>query len=584
VSGFVAVVSPGGDTTRPTEELRLLASHYRELRGSEPKGQELGSGGAAAAVAFGCEVTDDDAGWTVLQGSAHGRRSHPLTEAGLGDLDGQFSALSFARTSRAFLAATDAFAAAPVYVAERGDLVYCSTSALALARHLTPPASTSGMRHFLVTGAQFGPLTHWEGVRRLELGAALHVVDGTVTERFHWTPQPDPAVEGLSLSAAADHLLDVFVSTMRERLADAPSWLDLTGGYDSRLMALLAHRAGVSFTGNTRESSIQPDVRMARDIAQRKGWPWREMRVPWDWPDLLPRQAPRALAAGDGRLEVIQLSRVQWGHEQLAMRMPRLLSAGGGEHVQAKAWVSELPRPGRQRVNLELWTDVVGFRPVELAALAPGSLEATRAGFVDLVRPVAARYADQPSTRQLDACYAYKSSGHFGAYRAADDQDVVAQLPYYWKDTFAATFAMDFRHRSGFRLMRTMMERLDPEIARLPTTRGGPAVPMRPTTFHRYLPYYGLMGRKAVNKVGFMATGRTPFPFPVDPKWPEAESNAALVRHLVETGVLDLADLRVRPLLSDEGVRRLVAGELSSKMLGRVLTAEMALATTETSL
>jgi hypothetical protein len=536
----------------------------------------------AAAVAFGCEVTDDERGWTVLQGAAHGPRSHPMTEAGLGALDGQFASASFDATSQAFLAATDAFAAAPVYVAERGDLVYVSTSALVLARHLKPSASLAGLRMFLVAGSQFGPATHWEGVRRLDLGAALHVVPGSVRESLHWSPQPNPAIEGLDLSAAADHLLEVLIGAMQDRLAAEPTWLDLTGGYDSRLMALLAHRAGVTFTGNTRESSIQPDVRMARDIAQRKGWPWREMRVPWDWPDLLPGQAPRALAAGDGRLEVIQLSRVQWGHEQLALTVPRLLSAGGGEHVQAKAWVSELPRPGREQVNLELWTDVVGFRPVEVDALAAGSREATKADVVELMRPVAARYADQPSTRQLDACYAYKSSGHFGAYRAADDQDLVAQLPYYWKSTFETTFALNFRHRSGFRLMRTMMERLDPEIARLPTTRGGPAVPMRPTTFHRYLPYYGLMTRKAVNKLTYMGVGRTPFPFPVAPKWPEAESNAALLRHLQDTGVVDLDHLRVRSLLSDEGVRRLATLQMSSKMMGRVLTAEMALAATGT--
>jgi len=107
---------------------------------------------------------------------------------------------------------------------------------------------------------------------------------------------------------------------------------------------------------------------------------------------------------------------------------------------------------------------------------------------------------------------------------------------------------------------------------------------MKPTTVHRYLPYYGLLARKATNKVTYLATGRTPFPFPVRVPWPEQESNAAVVRHLQETGVLDLSRLRIRSLLSDEGVARLTSMQMSSRMLGRVLTAEMALAATRTEL
>ena len=182
------------------------------------------------------------------------------------------------------------------------------------------------MNHFLVTGNQFGPLTHWDGVRRLEPGTALHVDGGTVTDRVYWAPEPDQALEAVDLTTATDHLIEVLVGALQERMRDRPTWLDLTGGYDSRLLALLADHAGVDFRANTRESSIYPDVPMARDIAQRKGWDWRELRTPWDWPDRLPRLLDDALAAADGRLEVLQLARVAWGHRELA-RSARRCSA-----------------------------------------------------------------------------------------------------------------------------------------------------------------------------------------------------------------------------------------------------------------
>jgi hypothetical protein len=584
MSGFVGAVSLSGDTTRPHAEATRLAGHYRALRGRGGRVDEVGRDAVAAAVVVGGEAITDDAGWTVVHGAAYGPRSHPLDPDDLPALDGQFAALSWDPVRRRFLAATDAFATAPVYVARRGDLVYVATSAMVLARHLRPAASREGMRHFLVTGTQYGPLTHWEGVRRLEPGTALHVDDGTVTERVHWQPEPDPAVEALDLSATVDRLTDVLVGALRERFRGRQTWIDLTGGFDSRLLALLADRAGLDLVANTRESSIHPDVAMARDIARRKDWPWREMRVPWDWQDRLPDLVDDALAAADGRLEVLQLARVAWGHRELALRLPRLLSAGGGEQLMDRMWITEQPRPDRRRPNLSRWADVIALRALDPGILAPGSYEETRARTVELVRPVAERYADEPASRQLDACYAYKSSGHFGAYRAADDMELLAQLPYYWKAGFAVSFAIDRRHRTGHRLMRHMIHRLDPEIARLPTTRGGPAAPMTPATFHRHLPFYVLLARKTVNKTSQLTVGRTPFPLPKQFGWPERESNAAVVERLRGSGVLDLRELRIRELLCDEGVRRLETLDLSGRMLGRLVTAELALARTGTEL
>jgi len=584
MSGFVAAVSLTGDTTRPVEEARRLAGHYRALRGTAARVAEAGRDAPAAAVALGAELTCDADGWTVVQGPALGPRSHPLDPADLAATDGQFAALSWDPVRRRFLAATDAFATAPVYVARRGSLLYLSSSAMVLACHLRPPVSTVGLRQFLVTGSQYGPHTHWEGVRRLEPGTLLEVVGDRVSERVHWQPEPDPSVEALDLPAAVDLMLDAVVGGLQQRLGGRPSWVDLTGGFDSRLMALMAERAGVELATYTRESSIHPDVAMARDIARRREWPWRELRVPWDWQDRLPDLVDGALAAGDGRLEVLQLARVAWGHRELARRVPRLVSGGGGEQLMDRMWLTEQPRPDTRQPHLERWVRVVASRAIEQDVLAPGSVERTRETILELVRPVAARYADEPASRQLDACYAYKSSGHFGAYRAADDLELEAHLPYYWKAGFAVSFAIDRRHRTGHKLSRHMLERLDPQIAALPTTRGGPAAPMRLTTAHRHLPFYLLMARKTVNKTAQLTVGRTPFPLPKAFGWPEPASNAAVVDRLRSSGILDSRELRIRPMLSDEGVRRLETLDLSGRMLGRLLTAELALARTGTEL
>lgn len=584
MSGFVAVICLRPNSPSVREETRALALVYANLRGGANRYEVAGDGRLAYAVAFGADVTEDGRGWTIRQGQPHGRWQNPLTAAGFAALDGQFCAVSHTAATGRSLLATDRFAAAPVYFAQSDGRLFVSTSAMALARHLKVAASVDGLRNFLVSGYQFGPETHWQNVRRLDPGVLVEVGEGRHVYHSYWQPRPDEAVEEMDLDAAATHLIDVSIETLRSRLGGQQTWLDLTGGYDSRLLALLLHEAGVPFTGNTRESH-GPDLDMARELARQRGWPWHAITYPNDWPSRLPKVARAALAAADGRLEMIQLSRVKWAHGQLATSIPRLLSAGGGEHLQWAAWkILKIPGVKRARPNIPLWVDMQGLRPADLSVLANGSRNATRAAYIDRLSAWSNRFEGEPVTRQLDAVFAYKSSGHFGAYRAADDLDLVAQLPYFFEPIFTAAFSIDARHRNGFRLMRLMMERLDSKIAALATTRGGPALPMRLSTFHRYLPHYGTLGRKGINKAWGQVTGQALFPWAQNYPWPEEESNAALVNQLQSAGQLNWSDMRIRPLLSEVGVRRLRGGEVSNPMLGRVLTAEMALRLTGTGL
>jgi hypothetical protein len=582
MSGLVCVLPVTAPHARAVAEAAALARTFEALRGEDCV---TAPGESPLVAVSGGEVHADESGWTALHGARHGGQPHPVTLAGLDDSDGQYAVVSHdARTGRVLLA-TDRFAAAPLHVAERDGLLYASTSALVLAAHLRPQVDARALGAFLTAGYQFGAPTHWVGIRRLEPGSYVEIAHGRVVESEYWRPQVDESVAAMGVSEAADHLIEVATQTYKERLAHAPHWIDLTGGYDSRIMALLLERAGVEFRGNTRLSSMNPDMERAQEISRAKGWPWEAMPLPQDWPSVLPDELDRSLAAGDARLEVLQLSRVQAMHRRLATTYPRLLSGGGGEHLQYYGWSTELlGRWDRGTPDLRRWTDMVSIRPAGPDVLAAGVRRATHEDFLSSFEKCTRAHRDEPSWRQLDVCFAYKGGGHFGAYRAADDLDIRTQLPFYFEPIFTAAFSVARRHRDGFRLMRTMMVRLDPAVAAIETTRGGPALPMRPSTLPRYLPYYRLLGRKGVNKVSAKVVGRPLMPFPHDYTWPEQESNRAATDHLRERGVLDWDALRVRPLLTDDGVDLLRRHEASSAMLGRVLTAEMALAATETGL
>jgi hypothetical protein len=105
------------------------------------------------------------------------------------------------------------------------------------------------------------------------------------------------------------------------------------------------------------------------------------------------------------------------------------------------------------------------------------------------------------NTRQLDLLYAYKVMGHFGAFTAAAQAVLPTELPFYTRPVFLAAFSTQHRHRNAHRLMRRMIEHLQPGAAAVRTTKGGPAQPLRVSNLHRFLPYYARLGSKAVEKV-----------------------------------------------------------------------------------
>ncbi|QIK68262.1 hypothetical protein G7072_19640 [Nocardioides sp. HDW12B] len=601
MSGFVGVVAT---TPAARDDRDLVARHlaglsaaFARLRGTtpapladapDPAGRP---GPAFAAVggdpAVGGGLVADERGWTLVHGACHpaaSERPHPVTAETITVLDGQCSVVSHDARRGSTLIATDRFAAAPVHVAEQDGLLLVASSALVLAAHLRPAVDPETAGAFLVAGYQFGARTHWRGVRRLEPGTALTVDERGVTAHTWWRPTVDRDVEALSLDDATDHLLEVATRTYRERLAGQKTWIDLTGGYDSRLMALLLERAGVPFVGNTRMTSIGSDVELAQELSRLKRWDWEAKPLPEDWASRVPGELDRTLAAGDARLEVLQLARVAGIRRDMATSIPRLLSAGGGEHLQYYAWSTEILTPWRREPDLGRWVDMIGLKPSGPEVVAGGVRAATRRRLVADLEMVSGAHAGEPSSRRLDAVYAAKSAAHFGAYRAADDLDVTAQLPFYLEPVFSAAFSVPRRHRGGFRLMRRMMERLDPVAAALETTRGGPALPMRPSTAGRYLPYYRLLGRKGLNKVSGQVVGRPLMPLPQTYGWDESGSVRAAVAHLVERGTLDWDRLRTRSLLSEAGVERLRGFQASSATLGRVLTLELALEATGTSL
>jgi hypothetical protein len=581
VTGLAAVIS--NDRSRGVDEATLagLVDAYTGVRG-ERTVETLAANGFARAAVIGTPppsasaIERDGDSWAAAAGTPHGPgRLVGITPV---ELDGQFALVAYDASSGEVTVAADAFGLQALYVAERNGVTYVSTSSLALARHLRAAPDRFGFASFLRAGYLFGAQTLWEGIERLEPATALVFGPSEVERTTYWRPEIDRDVSRLDFDSAVDRWLEIAIDTYARWLAGRPdAWADLTGGYDTRLLALLLRRAGVAFDTNTRGDSAGSDRRIAGQLASTMGWRLCDLTVPDDWNRRVTEVMPTAVAWADGTLEVLELSWVLWAHARLAREHPLLLIGGGGEHLRGFAWRQEFLQGGKStRVNWDNWLDMRMLHPMDASLFRADPTAEVRDDMRRRMGAWVAPYDNELNTTQLDVLYAYKMTGHFGAYRSADAAYLHAELPFYFRPVFTAAFSTSHRHRDHHRLMRHIIARLDRNAASIATSTGGPAEPWRPTNLHRFLPYYAQIGRRAVNKLSERTLGRTLLPTRTQAWWcPPAARRAAVA-------AVTRDELRSRPLYHEHALERLLAraGEPESgqaTVLGRVLTAELAL-------
>ena len=175
------------------------------------------------------------------------------------------------------------------------------------------------------------------------------------------------------------------------------------------------------------------------------------------------------------------------------------------------AWQQEFLRVGKSsHVALDSWIDMRLLYPMGTSVFAQDPTAAVREDFRRRMVTWTQPYASQANTTQLDMMYAYKPTGHFGLCGPAFGAYGLVQSPLFFRAIFRVATSIHWRHRNGHGLMREMIQRLDPSVAAIVTTSGGPAQPMRVSNFHRF-PYYSDIGVRAVNKLSERTVGRRAF-------------------------------------------------------------------------
>jgi asparagine synthetase B (glutamine-hydrolysing) len=581
MADLLAIISSGRHEPPGATDIEGLLGDYRRLRGEPTQRQDIAVGRCVATVVG--HLTTPVAGvereggrWAAWAGP----RAPGPALASPSEIGGQFALVRDAGDGEVVVA-TDRLGLKPLFVAEAGGHLFVSTSALVLARHLRLRPSEEGVRFFLRTGNQFGRLTPWQGLRRLLPAEALRIGDGGTTSETYWQPTIDPTLRELDFEACAAACAERDVAAVGERFGGRACWLDLTGGFDSRLLALLGADADVPFQTNTVGPPDSEDVAIAAEIAAATGWRWTRIGLPSDWKERLPEAIDSAVAWSDCHLDATIIAEVNAAHGAKRPAGEVLLNGGGGEHLRDYPWGHELWRANRsRRVDFDRLIAWRVLGPLDLGVFR----EDPTAAVVDAARQElesrVAQFADTPNTFQDDLLYAFKATGHFGAFQAAAGAEMRVELPFYDPAVFATAISAAPRHRSFHRLMREMIHRLDPAVAALRTETGGPAEPLRRDNLVAFSPY---VTRRAARFAGRLRGRLWGGGAGGGPPTPAIAARGALVSGLREQGRLDPTRMRSAALYDARRLEELLTRAAAAPetvdwgALGRIVTVELAL-------
>jgi len=337
------------------------------------------------------------------------------------------------------------------------------------------PLDNQAIVEFIANGGNYGHHTPIATIKKLRRGEILELQP---------TASPAIRVGKTSLAEQPDDtdrcFLDYF-DGLAQALADRRISVDITGGFDSRLIAGLMARTGLPFECAMLGAADGRETVVARTVAETLGHV-----LQLHTPDVsnFEREAAEVFLAGDGLTEMSGLLRDrQLCEQRLARGVELMVHGGGGEFFRDNWYVQDFPRYGSAKI------DVAKFYNLRIASITLPDSQLTSEG-VMLRRQVAARTIEtfersRQATNNLTydkILFDYRVPEFFGAtFSNYLNMGMSVEAPYL--NFRIATTAMRLPpwHRAFQLWHRRMITTYCPELAEIRTTPGGYTASNRPT-------------------------------------------------------------------------------------------------------
>lgn len=493
--------------------------------------------------------------------------------------DGQFALVTGDDAGTELALATDRVGSLHLYTIEAGACLVASTSSLVLAALTRPPWDPVGVRHFLATGTIFEQRTLFAGIEKLEPATVFRYRDGRLVSRHKYWDIAAVAYDRAPSQGDAAQLAGALIDTMTAIGRNFPRPLiDLTGGFDSRAVVGAMRRAGGGFHTVVNGDERHPDVVAANRIAAELGLPHIHHRPGHRAAGQVWETAKEALAYTDGEYDVLLYQSVLEVQRALARReFDACVSGSNGEICKGYWWELLFPFTGSRnhfdsRKVAEKRFVYDGEETGLLAFEFPDSLGAHFAGIIDRATQPLARH---PNTAKLDTVYlTLRMQRWQGRIASASLRIWPCLCPFLFRAPMEVALSARPSLRMRHRMVRRLIEHLDPQLAALPLEYGYPASPLRWSNLPAFAgPVLRCGFSKAATRLRRLFGGRLTAPAP---RLAIAEFWALdQVRELLDPGAMRTRELYRPQALASWLEASRAPGFGGTARFGRILTLEM---------
>jgi hypothetical protein len=475
-----------------------------------------------------------------------------------------------------------------IFYCQQAHNILISTSALAIATYSHAAADTLAIEHYLRTGRQDGDKTLWESVKRLPGGTALHIMPGRLVKEEYWCPQVDSSVSRLSFEKALEQAADLLHQTFSSALQrEGKTWVDLTGGFDSRLAAMFVEKTQLPFQAYCMGPHDHPDVQISEKVSKEMGWEYENTQLPEKWGVDQYSWFTTALGCADGRGSVLRLAVTLRGFNERNSAIKTNVMGVGGENWRGYCWQIEKGNIGKSSsLNYSALLDNVFSPAIPIKVMRIDCTQEVRRELSDFVRQLSAKYSDLLNTVKIDRFEISRDSGHGGAYLSAVSgiERSIAPLCFKAPVNYAISLNYKWKYPRHHIFIRKLFERENKRLANLETTTGGPAIPIQLMTIHRFWPLWRDMSERAVAIGSKKLTGKAVHLLPQAHaiEYPLSAWRAAFHEYARAEQMLSYDSMRSHGLYQRDELSKYVEQDnrgqyLKSEFLDRVISVEMAM-------
>jgi Asparagine synthase len=401
---------------------------------------------------------------------------------------------------------------------------------------------------FFHFGCLYGNKTFFPEMRNVDPESVIRSTPAGNIERLA-RPVPD-------IAEPPKRSLDRRLEDFARALAHEQVSVDMTGGIDSRLLAVALSYFGLPFETAASGRPGIADLEIAESVANTLGKPFHvtyHAAEQSDWDELVWRSS--------GMFDVTKNSRLmQLQKDRRARGINVSVSGAGGELFKDFWWLQDFPFYARRRPRLErLYSLRVSPQPLLHSLLADRPYRAISENYRSNALRELSRHAVRGNTQSYDRIYYYfKLRAFAGSFMTASLPVMPVAAPYLDPETAQVGYSLPRSRRFFNRFHSQTVARYSRQVARLPTTEGGMSCSAAPAAISLDLGrYVADRCKRLTKKGGERFPGKTFFQeSPDDPKMPDelraVAANRRTTEILADRGVLRTAiapnDLPVRTL------------------------------------